>query len=110
MRLDAVPTTFNVATKEVANYVAVEFDYAAVPSDPATIKVNEKEDYYAGMNYVFAGANLVLTYDIQTSLNSSTNYATVNNTISEVPVKENYLKCQTPAKCFIHPAWVVYTR
>lgn len=90
VRVDAVPTTFNVATKEVANYVAVEFGYNAVPSNPSTIKVNETEYYYAGMNYVFAGANLVLTYDIQTSLNGSTNYATVNNTISEVPVKENY--------------------
>ena len=90
VRVDAVPTTFNVATKEVANYVAVEFGYNAVPSNPSTIEVSGKEYYYAGMNYVFAGANLVLTYDIQTSLNGSTNYATVNNTISEVPVKENY--------------------
>ncbi len=90
VRVDAVPTTFNVATKEVANYVAVEFGYNAVPSNPSTITVNGEEYYYAGMNYVFAGANLVLTYDIQTSLNGSTNYATVNNTISEVPVKENY--------------------
>lgn len=90
MRLDAVPTTFNVATKEVANYVAVDFQYNAVPANPSTIKVNETEYYYAGMNYVFAGANLVLTYDIQTSLNASTNLATVNNTISEVPVKANY--------------------
>ena len=90
VRVDAVPTTFNVATKEVDNYVAVEFGYNAVPSNPSTIEVSGKEYYYAGMNYVFAGANLVLTYDIQTSLNGSTNYATVNNTISEVPVKENY--------------------
>ena len=90
MRVDAVPTTFNVATKEVSNYVAVEFGYNEVPSDPSTITVNGQEYYYAGMNYVFAGANLTLTYDIQTSLNGSTNYATVNNTISEVPVKENY--------------------
>ena len=90
VRVDAVPTTFNVATKEVDNYVAVEFGYNAVPSNPSTITVNGEEYYYAGMNYVFAGANLVLTYDIQTSLNGSTNYATVNNTISEVPVKENY--------------------
>ena len=90
VRVDAVPTTFNVATKEVDNYVAVEFGYNAVPSNPSTITVNGEEYYYAGMNYVFAGANLVLTYDIQTSLNGSANHATVNNTISEVPVKENY--------------------
>lgn len=90
MRIDAVPTTFNVLTKEVKNYVAMEFGYNAVPSDPSKIIVNGQEYWYAGMNYVFAGVNLVLTYDIQTSLNGSTNYAVATNTISEVPVKENY--------------------
>ena len=65
MTLDAVPTTFNVATKEVKDYVKMEFDYAAVPSDEdKMIEVNGQDYYYAGMNYVFAGANLVLTYDI----------------------------------------------
>ena len=91
MTLESVPTTFNVATKDVDDYVTMEFDYNAVPGGvDKTIKVNGEEYYYAGMNYVFAGANLTLTYDIQTSLNGSTNYATVNNTISEVPVKENH--------------------
>ena len=90
MTLESVPTTFNVATKDVDDYVTVEFGYNDVPSNPSTITVNGEEYYYAGMNYVFAGANLTLTYDIQTSLNGSANYATVNNTISEVPVKENY--------------------
>ena len=91
MTLDAVPTTFNVATKEVKDYVKMEFDYAAVPSDEdKMIEVNGQDYYYAGMNYVFAGANLVLTYDIQTSLNGSTNLANINNTIYEVPVKENH--------------------
>ena len=91
MTLESVPTTFNVATKDVDDYVTMEFDYNDVPGGvDKTIKVNGEEYYYAGMNYVFAGANLTLTYDIQTSLNGSTNYATVNNTISEVPVKENH--------------------
>lgn len=91
MTLDAVPTTFNVATKEVKDYVKMEFDYAGVPSgEDKMIEVNGQDYYYAGMNYVFAGANLVLTYDIQTSLNGSTNLANINNTIYEVPVKENY--------------------
>ena len=91
MTLESVPTTFNVATKDVDDYVTMEFAYNAVPSGvDKTIMVNGEEYYYAGMNYVFAGANLTLTYDIQTSLNGSTNYATVNNTISDVPVKENH--------------------
>ena len=91
MTLDAVPTTFNVATKEVKDYVKMEFDYAGVPSgEDKMIEVNGQDYYYAGMNYVFAGANLVLTYDIQTSLNGSANLANINNTIYEVSVKENY--------------------
>ena len=90
MTLKNVPTEFNVATGDVDGYAEFEFIYAPVPSDPATIKVSEKEYYYAGMNYVFAGDNLELTYDIQTSLNGSTNYAVVNNVIASVPVKKNY--------------------
>ena len=90
MTLKNVPTVFNVATGDVDDYAEFEFTYAPVPSDPSTIKVSEKEYYYAGMNYVFAGDNLELTYDIQTSLNGSTNYAVVNNVIASVPVKKNY--------------------
>ena len=90
MRLDAVPTTFNVATSAVSNYVAMEFAANTVPSgDDEMITVNGKEYYYAGMNYVFAGANIVLTYDIQTKLNETVD-ANVNNTIQNVPLKENY--------------------
>ena len=90
MTLKQVPTKFNVATGDVDEYVDFEFTYAPVPADPSTITVNGKEYYYAGMNYVFAGDNLELTYDIQTSLNGYTNYAVVNNVISSVPVRENY--------------------
>ena len=91
MTLESVPTTFNVATSDVDDEQTVEFVYNAVPGgEDKTITVNGENYYYAGMNYVFAGSNVTLTYDIQTSLNSSTNYATVNNTISDVPVRENY--------------------
>ena len=91
MTLESVPTTFNVATKDVDNEKKIEFAYNAVPGgEDNIIKVNGKDYYYAGMNYVFAGSNVSLTYDIQTSLNGSTNYATVNNTISDVPVRENF--------------------
>ena len=91
MTLESVPTTFNVLDGSVDGEVKMEFAYNAVPGgEDNTIKVNGKEYYYAGMNYVFAGANLTLTYDIQTSLNGSTSYAVVNNVISDVPVRENY--------------------
>lgn len=90
MRLDAVPTVFNVATSAATNYVAMEFAYHDVPSgDDQMITVNGKEYYYAGMNYVFAGANIALTYDIATKLNGSVD-ANVNNTIANVPLKENH--------------------
>ena len=91
MKLENVPTTFNVATSDVKDYVEMAFAYNAVPSgEDKMIEVNDKEYYYAGMNYVFAGSNVTLTYDIQTSLNGSTNYANVNNVISDVPLRENY--------------------
>ena len=90
MRLDAVPTVFNVATSAATNYVAMEFAYHNVPSgDDQMITVNGKEYYYAGMNYVFAGANIALTYDIATKLNGTVD-ANVNNTIANVPLKENH--------------------
>ena len=90
MRLDAVPTEFNVATSAATNYVAMEFAYNAVPSgDDQMITVNGNEYYYAGMNYVFAGANIALTYDIATKLNGTVD-ANVNNTIANVPLKENH--------------------
>ena len=91
MTLESVPTTFNVATSDVDDEQTIEFVYNAVPGgEDKTITVNGESYYYAGMNYVFAGSNVTLTYDIQTSLNGSTNYATVNNVISDVPVRENY--------------------
>ena len=90
MRLDAVPTVFNVSTSNATGYVAMEFAANTVPSgEDKMITVNGKEYYYAGMNYVFAGANIRLTYDIQTKLNGTVD-ANVNNTISNVPLKENY--------------------
>ena len=90
MRLDAVPTVFNVATSAATNYVAMEFAYHDVPSgDDQMITVNGKEYYYAGMNYVFAGANIALTYDIATKLNGTVD-ANVNNTIQNVPLRENH--------------------
>ena len=89
MRLDAVPTKFNVSTSVATEYKAMEFIANAVPSDPSKITVNGKEYWYAGMNYVFAGANIVLTYDINTKLNSAVD-ATVNNTVYDVPLRENH--------------------
>ena len=93
MILDAVPTVFNTATDEVSGYQTMTFafhDVPAVKAEDATLTVNDTPYQYAGMNYVFAGANISLTYDIKVSLNGSEEYATVNNTVPQVPVKRNY--------------------
>ncbi len=86
-----VPTVFNVVNgvEDVTSYKKVEFDMAAVPSDPATINVNNQEYQYAGMNYMFAGDNITLEYNIKTKLNDQSE-AVVNNIISDVPLKENH--------------------
>ena len=90
MTLKQVPTKFNVATSAVSEPKDFEFAYHVVPSTEVYTTDEGTEYYYAGMNYVFAGANLELTYDIQTRLNGSEQLATITNTIPNVPVKENY--------------------
>ena len=89
--VENVPTVFNVVNgvEDVNSYAKVTFDMAAVPSDPATITVNNKTYQYAGMNYMFAGDNITLEYNIKTSLNGQSE-AVVNNIISDVPLKENH--------------------
>ena len=91
MTLNKVPTQFNVATSEVKGDAVIEFKYNGVPSTAvAHTTATGAEYYYAGMNYVFAGANLELTYQIQTRLNGSEALAEITNTIPNVPVRENY--------------------
>ena len=88
MTLSNVPTTFNVVNSEVSGSVEMAFKLNGVPSNPD--KLPGFENYwYAGMNYVFAGDNITVEYDIQTRLNGGVE-ATVNNIISNVPLKENY--------------------
>ena len=95
MILDAVPTVFNTATDAVDGYQTMTFAFHDVPAltqGDETLTVNSTPYQYAGMNYVFAGANVRLTYDIKVSLNGSdeANWATVNNTIVNVPLARNH--------------------
>ena len=91
MKLNKVPTQFNVATSAVDGDAVVEFKYNSVPSTEVAYTTEARNEYYyAGMNYVFAGSNLELTYQIQTRLNGSEALAEITNTIPNVPVKENY--------------------
>lgn len=84
-----VNTVFNVATSEASVPKEMTFKMAAVPSDPATLSVNGASYEYAGMNYMFAGDNVTVEYDIVTSLNGGME-GTVNNIVDAVPLKENY--------------------
>ena len=88
-----VPTKFNVATKEVTEPVSMTFSMNAVPNDPSTLEIQDEKFHWAGMNYMFAGDNVTVEYDILTkikSANGSETTATINNTVSSVPLKENY--------------------
>ena len=99
MILKQVPTHFNVVNSEATVPADLEFLMYTAPmnlnSDDAKLPgFTEPEYWYAGMNYVFAsneatGINVELTYNIKTKLNGG-NTATVNNTIYNVPLKENY--------------------
>ncbi len=90
MIVESVPTEFNVVNGEVDSYEKVTFVMGSVPSDPSEIKVNGTTYHYAGMNYMFAGANITLEYNIKTKLGAQQTEAVVNNIISSVPLKENY--------------------
>lgn len=84
-----VNTVFNVATSVASVPKEMTFKMAAVPTDPATLAVNGASYEYAGMNYMFAGDNVTVEYDIVTSLNGGME-GTVNNIVDAVPLKENY--------------------
>ena len=89
-----VPTQFNVATSEVDNHQKISFALADVPSDPKVLPVSGTDYDYVAMNYVFAGANTSVEYTINTTITPSGategTPATINKTIPNVPLKENY--------------------
>lgn len=82
-------TEFNVATSVASEPKVIEFLEYNVPADPSTLEVNGVDYEYAGMNYLFAGDNATVEYDITTKLNGGMT-GTVNNIVSSVPLKENY--------------------
>lgn len=83
-------TVFNVATSVASAPQVMEFRMNGVPADPATLPGFDNPSYwYAGMNYLFAGDNATVEYNIVTKLNGGME-GTVNNTVSSVPLKENY--------------------
>ena len=88
-----VNNIFNVATSKASSDAPMTFHLAAVPNDPSTLKVNGVSYQYAGMNYMFAGDNVTVDYKIETKIiadNGSAMTGNVTNTVSSVPLKENY--------------------
>ena len=88
-----VATEFNVFTGEVAGDEIITLNLADVPSDPDKINVKNKDYQYAAMTYLFAGTNgnVEVEYNIATTLLGDNNIpATVNNTVSSVPLRENF--------------------
>ena len=95
-----VPTIFDVAqntpaTPDVSELKSFVFNYGGVPSDPATLKVNDTPYQYVAMNYIFAGnENVTVEYAIDATLaakdTDAETKATVENTVVNVPLKENY--------------------
>ena len=89
VKVTKVNTVFNVATSKATEPAEMIFKENAVPADPSVLEVNASSYQYAGMNYLFAGDNITVEYDIWTSLNGGME-AKVNNTVGSVPLKENY--------------------
>ena len=89
VKISDVPTVFNVATKEASVLKSVSFKQASVPSDPSVLKVQDKDYDYVAMNYIFAGDNVTVEYNIYTKLDNKAD-ATVNNVVKNVPLEENY--------------------
>ena len=105
MILRNVPNRFNVvngATSVDDEFTEIEFSLNTAPCNPLSEQNENKElpgfdnpkYWYAGMNYVFAsnadtGITAELEYNIVTKLDGVSEVV-VNNTIPNVPLKENY--------------------
>lgn len=90
MKITNVNTVFNVATSVASEPKVMTFVMNAVPSNPDVLKVNGKDYEYAGMNYLFAGNNAKVEYNIETLVGTEKTVATVNHTVDQVPLKENF--------------------
>ena len=97
--IENVATRFNVAqnlpnTPAVDGFSKIEFKTADVPTDPATITVNDQVYKYVAMNYIFANGTTEVSYEINTTLTSKEGTSSVagkvSNNVPNVPLKENY--------------------
>lgn len=84
-----IATSFNTLIGEGEGEQAVTFRHAAAPVDYTRklLTVNEDNYHWLGMNYLIVNGdadNVVVDIEVETSV------GTVNHTVSNVPVKENY--------------------
>ena len=92
VKVTGVATSFNVASQAANtpnNYLAIytQAEPFKVTEDPLEYQKFGAYDCYLSMNYMFVPTdrtNVTVVYDIET------NYGTVNNTITNVPIKKNY--------------------
>ena len=94
-----VPNSFNVLNGEVSSAAStITFEMDVLPfqkasnaelPDDETLTVNNTPFEYVGMNYIFAGDNVDVTYVIESKLDGGI-VTTLENSISSVSVVENH--------------------
>lgn len=83
----SIAMSFNTLTGKGEGEKVVTFKHAATPIDAETLKVNDVDYYWLGMNYLIVnGDSDAATVDIEVE----TNMGKVSHTVSNVPIKENY--------------------
>lgn len=86
LKVTGLSNTYNVATKEVG---ATEVEYAYSETVVPTGSFPKTDYTYVAMNYV--GFASTLGDNIEITLNINTSEGNINHTISNVPVKPNYI-------------------
>ena len=86
MTVGAAGDMFNVAKQEAASTKeSLTYTWTNIPATDGFTAGEVTYEHYVAMGYVFANGNVSVSYDINTA-----KHGTVRNTISNVPVEENY--------------------
>ena len=86
MTVGAAGDMFNVAKQEAASTKeSLSYTWENIPGTDGFTAGEVTYEHYVAMGYVFANGNVSVSYDINTA-----DHGTVTNTISNVPVEENY--------------------
>ncbi len=85
MTVGSAGDMFNVASQDAAATKNITYTWENIPATDGYVAGGVTYDHYVAMGYVFAKDNVTVSYDINTA-----KHGTVTNTISNVPVEENY--------------------